>query len=96
MKSLEQRLHGMHRSYFSLEPIEVDELFFLLHHVEQSEHDTISHETVFCWKVDRRRFMLSHPKFIELSPERSSLRGALRNPPPLLPLRVMLFLTSLR
>jgi len=47
MKSHKRRLHGMHRSYFSLEPIEVEELFFLHHHVEQSESDTITNETVY-------------------------------------------------
>jgi len=71
----------MHRSYFSLEPIEVEELFFLLHHVEQSRHDTISNETIFCWKFDRRRFTLRHPKSIDWSPARSSLRGEASRPP---------------
>jgi len=86
----------MHRSYFSLEPIEVEELFFILHQVEQSESDTITNETVYCGKFDRRRYPLRHPKSPDVSPARSSLRGALRDPPSLLTLWVVFHLTSVR
>jgi len=84
----------MHRSYFSLEPIEVEELFFLLCYVEQSENDTISNETVYCGKFDRRRYTLRHPKSSDVSPHVRRSGGRFATPLSLLTLWVVLHLTS--